>query len=136
MKHEQFIDTSGFYAILAKHDSKHTKARTILQDAAKKRSTFVTTDYVIDETATLLHAKGLSHILPDLFDIVFESHACIIEWMDQDRFRKTRTFFLKHRDHSWSFTDCFSFLVMKELRITEVVSKDKHFKEAGFTSVL
>ncbi len=136
MKRERFIDTSGFYAILARHDSKHAKARAILRDAAKKKSTFVTTDYVIDETATLLHAKALSHILPDLFDIVFESKACAIEWMDQDRFLKTRTLFLKHRDQSWSFTDCSSFIVMKELRITEVLTKDKHFIEAGFTSLL
>ena len=136
MKSKQFIDTSGFYALLARRDSKHAKAEAILRNAAKKRFTFVTTDYVIDETATLLHAKGLSHILPELFDIVFESKACTIEWMDQDRFLKTRTFFLKHRDHSWSFTDCFSFVIMKELHLSEALTKDKHFKEAGFVPLL
>ena len=85
MKRERFIDTSGFYAILARHDSKHAKARAILRDAAKKKSTFVTTDYVIDETATLLHAKAVSHILPDLFDIVFESKAGAIERVTYNR---------------------------------------------------
>ena len=36
----------------------------------------------------------------------------------------------------YSFTDCVSFVVMKELGLHEAVTKDGHFKEAGFTALL
>lgn len=136
MKSDTFIDTSGFYALLVKPDSMHRSAKDILKKAAGDKVCFVTTDYVLDETATLLHARGLAHILPELFNAVIESRACSIEWMDQDRFLKTRSFFLKHTDKSWSFTDCFSFIVMKELRLTKTLTKDDHFREAGFVPLL
>jgi predicted nucleic acid-binding protein len=131
-----FIDTSGFYALLVKRDNMHEKAKNILQDAVEHKIIFTTTDYILDETVTLLHSRGLSFIIKDLFDVVFNSRACNIEWMDQERFTDTRLFFLKHIDQLWSFTDCFSFLVMKELKQERVLTKDNHFQEIGFTALL
>jgi predicted nucleic acid-binding protein len=136
MKAEIFIDSSGFYALLAKRDSMHQKAIDILQQAAQEKISFITTDYIIDETATLLQARKLSHILSAFFDTVFESSACTIAWMDQDRFLQTKSFFLKHKDQSWSFTDCFSFILMKELNLKQALTKDNHFTEAGFAPLL
>jgi predicted nucleic acid-binding protein len=136
MASDTFVDSSGFYALLSKRDSAHARVRDTLRRAARNKARFVTTDYVLGETATLLLARGSAHVLPDLFGIVLESKACSIEWMDQERFGKTRSYFLKHRDQSWSFTDCFSFLVMKELRLTRALTKDEHFRQAGFTPVL
>ena len=136
MKNDTYIDTSGFYALLVKRDSMHGKAKDILRKAAHNKVRFVTTDYVLDETVTLLHARGLTHILSDLFNVIEESKSCSVEWMDQDRFHKTRSFFLKHKDKSWSFTDCFSFIIMKELRLIKALTKDAHFREAGFNPLL
>ncbi len=136
MGSEAFIDTSGFYAMLVKKDEMHPKAGEILSKAARQRSQFVTSDYVIDETATLVKARGHLHLLPKFLDTVYRSEACRVEWMDPDRFEKTLSLFLKHIDHAWSFTDCFSFVLMKELRIREAVTKDSHFREAGFIPLL
>ena len=131
-----FIDTSGFYALLAGQDNQHRNARDILHGAARDKSQFITTDYVLDETATLLRARGLEHLIDPFFDIVFASRACCIVWMDEDRFLKTRSFFIKHSDHEWSFTDCASFIVMKEMKLSLALTKDKHYQEAGFTALL
>jgi uncharacterized protein len=57
-------------------------------------------------------------------------------WMDQEHFDTTRAFFIKHRDHEWSFTDCFSFIAMRSAGVTEALTKDAHFKEAGFVPLL
>jgi predicted nucleic acid-binding protein len=56
--------------------------------------------------------------------------------MDPDRFTQTRRFFSKHRDQSWSFTDCFSFVVMQTLKLRDALSTDTHFREAGFHPLL
>jgi predicted nucleic acid-binding protein len=136
MAAEIFIDTSGFYALLVRGDDRHDRARLAMRKAAKKNRRFVTTDYVLDETATLLMARGASTVIPALFESVSASRACRIVWMDSERFEKTKTVFLKNIDKRWSFTDCFSFIVMRELRLREALSKDAHFKSAGFLPLL
>jgi predicted nucleic acid-binding protein len=130
------VDTSGFYALFARGDAMHTRASAILQGAARSGGRFVTTDYVLDETATLLKARGYRHLIENLFEAVFGSAVCRVEWMDPDAFAGTRRFFRKHGDHDWSFTDCFSFVVMRELKLRDALSSDVHFRQAGFNPLL
>ncbi len=40
--------------------------------------------------------------------------------------------FFRHRDKDYSFTDCSSFVVMRELRLKEALTTDRHFRQAGF----
>lgn len=96
----------------------------------------MTSDYVLDETATLLKARGYRQLISQLFERVMGSQAMRIEWMDTERFELTRRFFLKHNDKNWSFTDCFSFCLMRSLRINDALTKDEHFGQAGFNPLL
>jgi len=136
MAGDLFIDTSGLYAFMAPRDECHDEARTRLRGVLKRRGRVWTTDYVLDETVTLLKARDLSHLLTDFFDAVLSSRLCEIEWMDSERFGETRAFCLKHRDQSWSFTDCFSFLVMRHRRLRDALTKDSDFRAAGFDALL
>lgn len=119
-----------------KKDDRHEAAEARLRDGQRKQGRFVTTDYILDEAATLLKARGHGHLLKPFFDSLFASLACQIEWTDATRFDSVRTYFLKHADQAWSFTDCLSFRVMKERRISDGLTKDLHFQEAGFTVLL
>jgi uncharacterized protein len=130
------VDTSGFYALLVKGDRAHALARQILERAADSGGRFLTTDYILDETVTLLKARGYGHLPETLFETVFASTACRVEWMDPDRFGQTRRFFLKHDDQDWSFTDCFSFVVMRVSGLRDALTTDVHFRHAGFNPLL
>ncbi len=136
MAAEIFVDTSGFYAMLVRDDDGHAAAERMLREARRRKRGFVTTDYVLDETATLLKARGLVHLTGPFFDVLDRSHAFRIEWTDAARFQEVRKFFIKHTDQDWSFTDCLSFLVMKQLRLREALTTHAHFREAGFTALL
>jgi len=136
MASEIFIDTNGFYALLVRGDDPHTRAAEVLREAAKRKRGLVTTDYILDETAILLLVRGYAGVLADFFKRVQESEACRVIWMDSDYFEKTKQLFLKNPERRWSFTDCFSFIVMKELRLRDALSKDSHFKIAGFLPLL
>ncbi|MBN1962721.1 MAG: PIN domain-containing protein [Deltaproteobacteria bacterium] len=85
MTSETFIDTSGFYALLVQGDAAHKKAKSVLANAHKKQGRFITTDYVLDETATLLRARRQSILTTHLFRIIDESQACRIEWILSER---------------------------------------------------
>ena len=136
MAPETFIDTSGFYALLVAKDDRHAAARAFMHMAAEERSPLVTTDYVLDETATLLVVRGLQRLTTPFFDHILTSKACRIEWTDSKRFLATVRFLTQHQDKSWSFTDCLSFVVMEELSLQHALTKDHHFRQAGFTALL
>jgi predicted nucleic acid-binding protein len=39
-------------------------------------------------------------------------------------------------DKSWSLTDCLSFIVMQERGLTDALTADHHFEQAGFRALL
>jgi uncharacterized protein len=136
MARETFVDTSGFYALLVKRDDMHEKAAQILASAAKRRARFVTTDYVLDETVTLLCARGHAHLVVQFLESTLASQACIIEWMNPDRFSQASSFIGKHLEQGYSFTDCASFAAMKARNLRDALTKDEHFNKAGFVALL
>ena len=111
MANEIFVDTSGFYACLVRRDDRHPEAAALLDEFRGKRG-FITTDYVLDETVTLLKRRGHGHLIGDFTTVTLRSQACRIEWMDPGRFETAHHYLLQHGDHDFSFTDCFSFCVM------------------------
>jgi predicted nucleic acid-binding protein len=129
------VDTSGFYALLVQADDRHGAATRQLLQARRRKRQFVTSDYILDETATLLKARGQAHLLSAFFTKVLTSKVCLVEWMDAERFLDVQVFFLKHADQAWSFTDCFSFRIMRELRLRDALTKDRHYDEAGFAAL-
>jgi predicted nucleic acid-binding protein len=44
--------------------------------------------------------------------------------------------FSQRPDKSWSLTDCISFIVMEEHGITEALTADRNFEQAGFVPLL
>ena len=136
MKAEVFIDTSAFYALLIKQDEAHERVVSYMDQAARSRQRFVTTDYVLDETATLLKARGLGHLAVEFLSRVQSSRSCRLVWMDSEHFSTVTDFFAKHQDQAWSFTDCFSFTVMRRLKLRAALTKDEHFRAAGFETPL
>ncbi len=133
---EVFIDTSGFYALLVAADEQHPRAAQILKTAAGRSARFLTTDYVLDETVTLLVARGHRQLIAAFLRTTLDSSACRIEWTDAARFSETTTLLLKHQDRPWSFTDCLSFVVMKALHLRDALTKDVNFEQAGFAALL
>jgi uncharacterized protein len=131
-----FIDSGGFYALVSEESVAHRDAVAIMEESRRTRRRTVTTDYVLDETATLLRARGLTKQLKEFLRLTAASQALSIEWMTPDRFAAARIFMLKHLDQKFSFTDCASFIVMNELRLVDALATDKHFRIAGFNPLL
>jgi len=136
MAREIFVDTSGFFSQLVQRDDRHQQSVRLLKQAATRRQILVTTDYVLDETATLLKARGHGHLIARWMNTVVRSSVYRVEWTDSVRFDRVSTFFLKHADQPWSFTDCVSFCVMEQLKLRDSLTKDTHFTVAGFRALL
>jgi predicted nucleic acid-binding protein len=67
-----------------------------------------------------------------LIEIVERSRGFRMEWNGPQRFESAKAIFRKHADHGYSFTDCTSFVVMRELALTDALTTHRHFNPAGF----
>ncbi len=130
------FDSSGLFALLDTTEAGHSAAKEWMEGAHAGNVGLVATDYILDETTTLLMARRLGHLARRMFDMVDLSDATEVVHIDAERFTRARHFFLKHLDQGYSFTDCTSFVVMKELKLKEALTTDAHFRTAGFVPLL
>ena len=133
---EVFVDTSVLYALIDKRDSVHRAAREVVASLVQAGRRLVVSDYVVAESVNLANARGGSTVARRVLDLIEQSAGVRMEWIGTDRFELTKTFFRKHADHGYSFTDCTSIVLMRQLRLAEALTTDKHFVEAGFRSLL
>jgi uncharacterized protein len=54
----------------------------------------------------------------------------------QELFDQGVELYAARTDKQWSLTDCISFVVMRQYRVTEALTGDRHFEQAGFTAML
>lgn len=128
-----FIDTSYLFALLIPDDTFHTKAQTVYTSLQQQHAEHFITNFVLDESYTLLRVKrGLQKAL-ELRTIIESSELLltIIRITKEDEDRAWGWF-----EKDWSklsYTDCTSFAVMKRLGLMNVATFDQHFAKAGFT---
>ena len=83
----------------------------------------MTSDYVIDETLTLIRARRSVNVATQFLEKIRKSRNLTLVWIDKDVFDKAAKLFeIANERQVWSFTDCTSFSIMKELGITDVYS--------------
>jgi predicted nucleic acid-binding protein len=133
---EVFMDSAGFLALWDASDEYHSAAVRLQEKLARQHRRFITSEYILDETTTLLLIRHSHSAASDFLDTVERSEALRLEWIGPDRFHRASGLFRRHSDKQWSFTDCVTFVLMSELRIRDAFTTDHHFTQAGFTPLL
>ncbi len=133
---EVFMDSAGFLALWDAADTYHAAALQLQQKLVASHRRFLTTEYIVDETVTLLLVRHSHRAAADFLDTVERSEALRLEWIDPARFHAAAGWFRRHADKEWSFTDCVSFATMRELRLRDAFTTDHHFRQAGFIPLL
>jgi uncharacterized protein len=127
-----FTDTSGWMAIADGADPLHNSSIRARNQWLKDEGILVTTDYVIDETLTLIRIRLGLFAAKKWWEQVCNSPRLRVEWIDWKRAEKARRWFFGWEDQSFSFTDCTSFVVMNQLHVRKALTGDRHFATAGF----
>ncbi len=130
-----FVDTAGWVACADAADPAHSRAAAARDHWLDQGGLLVTSDYVVDETLTFLRLRlGLDATEAWWRQVEGSSR---LRWksVTPARADKARDFFFRYRDKEFSFTDCTSFVVMRELKLREALTTDRHFAQAGFTAL-
>ena len=128
-----FVDTAGWVACADAADPAHKQAAIARDRWLVQGGLLLTTDYVADETLTLLRLRLGLDAAEAWWRQVDGSSRLRWEFVTPTRADKARDFFFRYRDKEFSFTDCVSFVVMRELKLREALTTDHHFAQAGFT---
>ena len=127
-----FMDTAGWMACADRADPAHAQCRAARDGTLEAGRPLVTTDFVIDETLTLIRFRLGLAAAHAWWRQIEGSGRLRWERIESDRFERARLLFFHYRDKDLSFTDCTSVAVMRELRLTTVITTDRHFQQVGF----
>lgn len=127
-----FVDTAGWMACADAADPAYEAARAARDQWLEKEGHLLTTDYVVDETLTLMRIRLGLKATETWWHTVAASSRLRHEAIYAERAERARGIFFRYRDKDFSFTDCTSFAVLRELRLRKALTTDGHFKQAGF----
>ena len=120
-----FADAYYLVARINRHEQ-------VIEFSKTFRGNIVTTDWILMEVADALSSSEFRDHLRTFFSHLRNSpHIEVIE-ASRESFDRALNFFHRHDDKNWSLTDCTSFIVMRDRGITEALTGDKHFVQAGF----
>jgi predicted nucleic acid-binding protein len=129
-----FTDTYYFLALLNPKDRGHSKAAAFTKTFTGR---MITTGWVLTELADALAStsQGRAEFLSTREDLLADSDVRIISCEDALMEEGIRLY-SQRADKQWSLTDCISFVVMGREGLTDALTGDHHFEQAGFTALL
>lgn len=135
MRRRLFVDTWGWLVLADGRDPAHRKVRRFYQAFRRRKGRCVTSDYVLDETITLLFRRAPflpAKVFTEAIFAAIEADTLALELVTNERFQRAWSFRIRYADKSLiSFTDLTSFVIMAELGIAEVLTEDRHFEQVG-----
>lgn len=128
-----FVDTGAWFAFVVPSDPNHSAAHAWLENNAE---ILLTTDYVVDETLTLLRARGEGRRAIKLGESFFDGSVAVVYRLREADLLAAWDVFRLYQDKDWSFTDCSSRVLMQRLEIKSAVAFDRHFRQFGTVDVV
>ena len=128
-----FGDSLYFLAPANPRDAYHERA---VQFARTWRDIIVTTRWVLTEVCDGLAGAANRHLAVRLADRVGTSSRFRVVLDSDGLFERGMDLYRRRQDKDWSLTDCISFVVMADEGLTESLTADRHFEQAGFVALL
>ena len=132
---QMFVDTAAWVAAADSRDTAGAAVRKVRDQWLSSGGVLTTTDYVIDETLTTMRFRLGLDAAEAWWLQIDGSSRLRIESIDESRRERARALFFRYRDKDFSFTDCCSFAVMRELHIRRALTLDHHFRQMRFEVV-
>lgn len=128
-----FADTFYFIAQLNPADQAHARAVSFT-DAYVGR--MITTDWVMVELADAFAQLSNRSRFISVYHQLEAADELTIVPADRTLLVAGIKLYSERPDKEWSLTDCVSFVVMARDGLTEALTGDRHFEQAGFAALL
>lgn len=128
-----FIDTCFITALVNERDELHSQALDLSRKYQGQK--FLLTDAVLLESGNALAKKYREEVI-EIIDGFQNSDDVEIARLDPEVFEAGFDLFKQHNDKTWGLVDCISFVVMRERGVTDALTYDQHFTQAGFRALM
>lgn len=128
-----FADTSFYQALFNRRDKWHDAAVGLLAGIDTR---IVTTDYVLVELGALMSRGAARSLFIGFVERAQSDTSTDIVSASAELLDGGLALFATRPDKEWSLTDCISFVVMERQGITDALTCDYHFEQAGFQVAL
>ena len=128
-----FADTYYYLALISPRDKAHHRA---IEASRRPSINVVTSAWIVQELADGLAAPPARSGFLRLFTALEADPSTTIIPASDLLWRRGLSLFRARADKAWSLTDCISFEIMREHGISDALTADKHFEQAGFHALL
>ncbi len=127
-----FGDSAAWLPFFDRRERQHAAVRQTVNLLTRQSLTIFVTDYVIDETLTLIVARVGHSAAVSCGEWLLRSPIVKLIRIDPDQWDEAWGLFQRYDDKGFSFTDCTSFVVMRQHHLVDAFTFDHHFGQMGF----
>jgi|CXWL01.1.fsa_nt_gi predicted nucleic acid-binding protein len=128
-----FLDTSYVVALINKTDEFHQRANELVEEY--ENTQLVVTDSVLLEIGNSL-AREYKHEAVAVIEEFIASRNTTIVRLSETLFGRAFDLYKQYSDKTWGLVDCVSFVVMQEHNVTDALTHDHHFIQAGYRALM
>ena len=131
---EVLADTSGWASFFVRSEPFHSLAKSLMRQWQTEGTRIITTNYILVELVALMTRPLRIPRSSQIQTIETIKAATWVEVVHVDSTLEAEawTLFQSRQDQEWSLVDCSSFAIMQQRGITEALTTDRHFEQAGF----
>jgi len=130
-----FVDTSGWAYALDSQADEYAAVSNVIIGATRQNRALVTTNYIVAELVALLSTARFrisrQSIIERINAMKVDPNIEILH-LDADTDTEAWKLLETRPDKEWSLVDASSFVVMQRFGLTEALTSDHHFTQAGF----
>jgi len=127
------LDTSGLLCYFDESETRYQDAVTFFDLAPNK----LTHSYVLAEFVPLCLVRGMNRLKTLTFLSELTDNPLVeVVWVDEALHRGAQSYLQSRLDKQYSLCDAISFLLMQQHGLTEALTTDHHFEQAGFQRLL
>ena len=131
-----FADTSYWMALSRKRDQYNRQAAAWNQFVIRTRSNIVTTEAVLWEWLNAFADAGTRAVAAEGYRRAHADARIEVVPFQPELIDSAVELYRTRPDKRWSLTDCLSPVVMERRQLTEALTTDRHFEQAGMKVML
>jgi hypothetical protein len=133
---EVFLDTSFAIALSSTTDQNHIRAIRLADQIEAKKTHLVTTQAILLEIGNALSKQRYRVSAIQLLESPNADPNVEVVELTNELYMTAFNLFKRREDKEWGLADCVSFIVMQNREMTDALTADDHFHQAGFRALL
>jgi predicted nucleic acid-binding protein len=129
-----FLDTAFIQALLNPRDDYHQQAKQLFPRVRVASEIWIT-ESILVEVGNALSALNRNGAVQFIQQCYRTDNIKVVS-VDTALLMQALALYQSRSDKAWGLTDCISFVVMQQQNLTDAVTSDRHFLQAGFCTLM